>query len=88
MDNGPGCGINSLDIYECVNAVTALGYPGAVLEVSWSHAPYGCFVGHSRDNWAYSYFNSQHGQTGRDIYKSICNSGMYLISIILNKCDI
>ena len=86
MDNGPGCGSNSLDKNECAPAVAEFGYRGAVLEGSWSHAPYGCFVGHPSDNWANSYFNSQHGQTGRNVYKSICNSGMYFISIILNIC--
>ena len=82
-DNGTGCGNKSLDQHDCRKAVSALKYAG-VLEIgSWAHAPYGCFVGHPYDNWQYAYFNSQDGQTGREIYKSICSSSTYFLLFII-----
>ena len=72
LDNGPGCGNASLDKDECAKAVAALKFVGRLETGNWSHAPHGCFVGHPYDNWGYAYFNNGHGQTGRDIYKSIC----------------
>ena len=74
MDNGPSCGLidKLADSNECGKAAASLGYSGSVQSGSWGHAPYGCFVGHPYDNWKYTYFNSQKGQTGRGVYKSIC----------------
>ena len=83
-DNGVGCGHRSLDQDGCAEAITTLKYAGVLETGNWSHAPYGCFVGHPYDNWQYAYFNSQHGQTGRDIYKSICLACTYFILIIEN----
>lgn len=73
VDNGPGCGNLTVPQHECLQAIQALGYSDQSLQVgSWSWAPYGCLVGHPADSWQYAYWNSQNGQTGRDIYRSIC----------------
>ena len=76
-DNGPGCECQSLDQNGCRKAAAALGYTRVLETGSWSHAPYGCFVGHPYDDWEYVYFNSQNGVIGRDIYKSICLVSTY-----------
>ena len=53
---------------------TKLGYNGTALQAgSWGHAPFGCFIGHPADNWSYLYYNSQSGQTGKDVYRTLCN---------------
>ena len=79
LDNGPGCGDRSLDKDECAKAAKTLGYTDVVTEGSWGHQPYGCLVGHPSDNWIMTYFNNQHGQTGRNVYKSICLASTYFI---------
>ena len=85
FDNGPGCGDMLLDKDECAHAAVLLGYSGAVREGSWSSAPYGCHVGESDNSWQNTYFNFQHGQTGRDIYKSICRASTYFNSFMFIK---
>jgi len=73
LENGPGCGESSIEnAEECTKAAAELGYTAAARAGSWSHAPLGCFVGHPTDSWRNTYFNTQAGQTGRDIYRSIC----------------
>ena len=72
LPNGPGCGLASVsNSNECWKAAKLLGYTANGMSGSWGHAPYGFFVS-PYDGGAYVYFNQQHGQTGRDIYKSIC----------------
>ena len=73
VDNGPGCGNLTVPFHECLQAIESLGYVVHTLQYgSFSWAPYGCFVGHPVDNWQYAYWNSQDGQTGRDVYRSVC----------------
>ena len=77
---GAGCGselIRTAD--ECSSAAASLGYSADVISQAVTHAPLGCFVGHPSDAWHYTYFNTVCGETGREIYKSICKSGMKTI---------
>ena len=75
-DNGPGCGLLSLTEDECKTADVALSYSNTVETINVAHAPYGCFIGHPTDGWKNTYFNKRKsGQTGRDVYKSICRKG-------------
>ena len=64
-----------LNIFKLQEYATKLGYNGAALQAgSWGHAPLGCFIGHPADNWSHLYYNSQSGQTGRDVYRTLCNA--------------
>ena len=71
LDNGPGCGDFSIDITECAEAAGKLGYSTNVRVKDVAHAPYACVVQESNSR---TYWNKQHGRTGRNIYKSICKS--------------
>ena len=76
IDNGPGCGSLSLNENECRTAAASLGYTGVMIKGNWGHSPYGCHVAHPSDGWKYTHFNeNQRGQTGRNIYRSICKIG-------------
>ena len=74
LDNGPGCESDQeiSDPDECKKAANQLEIGGEFLSGSWGHAPKGCFVGHPNDGYNHTFFNSQNGETGRLIYKSIC----------------
>jgi len=74
VHNGPGCQLQSevTSPGECAKAVAELGFKGSVRSGSFPHAPKGCFVGHSYDDWKYTYFNIIKGETGHAYYKSIC----------------
>jgi len=79
LENGPGCGDASITTAgECGEAAASLGYEASVTSGSWGHAPLGCFVGHPIDGWTHTYFNSQAGQTGRDVYRSLCLGEAYV----------
>ena len=81
LSNGPKCETNgkiSVKKFECLEVAKLYGYSVTTVHTgSWTHAPYGCFVGHPNDNWAKLFFNSISGTTGSSEYKTFCtNPGM------------
>jgi hypothetical protein len=89
MDNGPSCGLLSITEDECKIAATSLGYSNAMKTINVGHAPYGCFVGHPGDGWKNTWFNeNKNGQTGQDVYKSICKKGSGKEKFIVNTRNI
>ena len=76
---GKGCGELSIPKEHCKHAAATLGYnnsnPYRIYEEEDKkcNQPYGCFVGHSHTNWAYTYYNN-YNKNGceNDDFRSIC----------------
>ena len=85
VKDGLGCGKGSLNEDLCKLAAMELGYTTAMSTGDWGHAPYGCFVGHPRDGWNYTYFNqNKQGKKGNKNYRSICRTdAKYIYEIVL-----
>ena len=86
LPNGPGCpaGQTIDTAAECEQAAVALGRKAKVTQGKWGHAPFGCFIGHPNDGWKNTFFNRQAGQTGRDVYRSICKGMSNVYSAMQN----
>ena len=72
LDNGPGCGDNSINEAECAEAAGKLGYSTNVRIKDVAHAPYACMI---QVNNGVIWWNKQHGKTTiHGKYKSICKN--------------
>ena len=76
LEDGSGCASNQeiSDSDECKKALSQLEYSNTHFYIgSWSHAPQGCFVGHTRNGYTNTFWNDHEtGKTGNPGYKSIC----------------
>ena len=73
LDNGPGCGDYSINEIECAEAAGKLGYSTNVRIKDVAHAPYACMI---QTTNGVTWWNKQHGTTGRHFYKSICKNAL------------